>query len=384
MAAAELDFDRGATIVRIDWVRLTARRPRAAGKNARLPEHGIDVSVPVARLTAGGVSGYGFSVVSEEHGKSLIGKTVGELFAQTLPIVRREFRPIEIPLLDWLGRATKRPVYQIVNPEVKAPFAVPCYDTSLYFDDLHLPDHDAAGALMAKEAAEGVAKGHRAFKVKIGRGAMHMPLMDGMARDIAVVNAIRKEIGPEAKLLVDANNGYNLNLTKMFLEGTESSKLHFIEEPFHEDGELYRHLSEWMAKREMRTLIADGEGDYSQRLLDWAKRGWVDVLQYDIFIPGFSFWLELVPQLHAQGIGAAPHHYGTMLGNYVAPHLAAGVPTWQFAEYDEAKADGIDTSGYRIDAGRIVVPEKPGFGLEFDERFFLDRVQASGWATSAN
>src|SRR5687768_8852341 len=119
---AEMDFDRAAKIERIEWVRLTARRPRPAGKNARLGEHGINVSVPVARITAGGVSGYGWSVVSEEHAKSLVGKTIGELLTDKPPAVRREFRPIEIPILDWLGRATKRPVYTLVNPAVKAPF----------------------------------------------------------------------------------------------------------------------------------------------------------------------------------------------------------------------------------------------------------------------
>jgi len=379
---AQLDFDRAAKIERIEWARFTARRPRPAGKNARLPEHGINVNVPVARLTAGGVSAYGWSGVSRDHAKSFVGKTVGELFAEKMPAVKQEARPIEIPLLDWLGRATKQPVYRIVNADVKAPFSVTCYDTSLYFDDLHLADDASASMFMAKEAAEGVAKGHKAFKIKIGRGGMHMPLMDGMNRDIAIVNAIREQVGPDAKLMVDANNGYNVNLAKQFLDGTAASKLHFIEEAFHEDGELYRHLHDWIAKRDMATLIADGEGDYSRHLLDWAKRGWVDVLQYDIFHPGFSFWLELAPQLHGQGIGAAPHHYGTMLGNYVAPHLAAGIPEWHFAEFDEARADGIDGSAYRIDAGSIVVPEKAGFGVEFDEKFFLDRVPDGGWSVT--
>src|SRR5215207_4028136 len=183
---ADLDFDRTAKVERIEWARYLARRPRPAGKNARLPEHGSNVNVPVARLTAGGVSGYGWSNISQDRAKTLIGKTVAELFAQNLPIVKNEFRPIEIPLLDWLGRATQRPVYAVVNPDVKAPFTVPCYDTSLYFDDLHLQDDVAAAALMAKEAAEGVAKGHRAFKIKIGRGGMHMPLAAGMSCDIAI------------------------------------------------------------------------------------------------------------------------------------------------------------------------------------------------------
>ena len=120
---AALDFDRSAKIERIEWARYTARRPRPAGKNARLPEHGINVNVPLARITAGGVSGYGWSTVSRERAKELVGRTVGELFAEKMPIVRQDFRPIEIALLDWLGRATKRPVYAIVNPDVKSPFS---------------------------------------------------------------------------------------------------------------------------------------------------------------------------------------------------------------------------------------------------------------------
>jgi L-alanine-DL-glutamate epimerase-like enolase superfamily enzyme len=378
---AELDFDRTTKIERIEWARFTAHRPRPAGKNARLPEHGTKVNVPAARITAGGASGYGWSNVSQNRASELVGRPIGELVAEKIPIVRPDFRSIECPLLDWLGRATKRPVYAIVNPDVKPPFAVRCYDTSLYFDDLHLADDAAAGAFMAKEAAEGAAKGHTAFKIKIGRGGMHMPLAAGMSRDIAIVNAIRAQVGPDATLLVDANNAYNVNLAKQFLEGTAASKVYFLEEAFHEDGELYRHLKEWIAKQGLQTQIADGEGDYSPRLLDWAKRGWVDVLQYDIFHPGFSFWLELEPQLHGQGIGAAPHHYGTMLGNYVAPHLAARIPTWRFAEFDEAKCDGIDTSGYRIDAGRIIVPQAPGFGIGFDEKVFADRMREDGWST---
>jgi L-alanine-DL-glutamate epimerase-like enolase superfamily enzyme len=46
-----------------------------------------------------------------------------------------------------------------------------------------------------------------------------MPLEDGIHRDIAVVHAVRAAIGTDAVLL-DANNGYNLNLAKYVLEAT--------------------------------------------------------------------------------------------------------------------------------------------------------------------
>ena len=57
----------------------------------------------------------------------------------------------------------------------------------LYFDDLHLESTGAAAECIAGEAREGYARGHRAFKIKVGRGARHMPLETGTERDIAVV-----------------------------------------------------------------------------------------------------------------------------------------------------------------------------------------------------
>ena len=45
-----------------------------------------------------------------------------------------------------------------------------------------------------------MARGHRAFKLKIGRGAMHMSLDQGTQRDIAIIHAVRQTIGATAPL----------------------------------------------------------------------------------------------------------------------------------------------------------------------------------------
>ena len=68
----------------------------------------------------------------------------------------------------------------------------------------------------------GVERGHRAFKVKVGRGARWMATDAGLDRDVAVVGAVRDAIGPDCNLFADANNGYTLNLAKEFLERTAS------------------------------------------------------------------------------------------------------------------------------------------------------------------
>ena len=165
---------------------------------------------------------------------------------------------------------------------------------------------------------------------------MHMPLDKGTQRDIDVIHAVREAVGPDASILIDANNGYNLNLTKQVLGGTADANVYWMEEAFHEDARVYSLLKEWLNAEGLETSIADGEGGASPNLVDWAKNGLIDIVQYDIFSPGFSRWLELGPELDAANIGTAPHHYGGHYGNYVTCHLAAKVERFEFVEWDHA------------------------------------------------
>ena len=127
--------------------------------------------------------------------------------------------------------------------------------------------------------------------------------------------------------MLDANNGYNLNLTKRVLAETADCGIFWMEEPFHEDPTLYRDLREWLQKEKLPTLIADGEGQASPTLLDWARDGIVDVIQYDIYSHGFTRWLATGRQLDTWGARSAAHHYGGHYGNYASGHLAAAIRT---------------------------------------------------------
>lgn len=369
-------------IVAIAWARLAGERPRAAGCNARLGEHGIKVAPGVAQVTCeDGSVGWGWSHVTRENAERLLGTALEAVVAPSGGIVPSH-RAIEYPLLDLLGKRAGLPVYALVSdrrPTPGVPLQVPCYDTSLYMDDLHLADDGAAADWMAAEAGEGWARGHRSFKIKVGRGAMHMPLEAGMRRDVAVIRAIRRAVGPDAVLMLDANNGYNLGLTKRVLSETADCAIHWMEEPFHEDASYDRALKDWLRQEGLATLIADGEGDASPRLLDWAREGVMDVIQYDIRGPGFSHWLELGPQLDAWGVRSAPHHYGEPLGNYLACHLAPAIRCFERVEWDEARLEAVDASPYRLSEGLVQVPDAPGFGLHLDEASFLSAVSEHGW-----
>jgi L-alanine-DL-glutamate epimerase-like enolase superfamily enzyme len=371
-------------ITRIEWTRLEGQRTRKAGCNARLGEHGQRIGLSLARVTTDeGAMGFGWSRVTCEQAEVWVGLPFDEVYDWE-DGVPEAYYPIEYPLWDLAGQLAGKPVYAMLggSADESGSFCVPCYDTSLYMDDLYLEDHEAGAELIACEALEGAARGHRAFKIKVGRGAMHMSLEEGTRRDIRVIQAVREAVGPDAPIMIDANNGYNLNLTKRVLAETAEAGVYWIEEAFHEDGGVYTRLKEWLATEGIETLIADGEGDASPRLLEWARQGLIDVIQYDVRTPGFSRWLELGPQLDAWGVRSAPHHYGGLYGNYSAGHLAALIQGFQFVEWDEGTAPGLDASAYRLSEGMVHVPDLPGFGLQLDERIFDRAVAEAGFAVS--
>jgi L-alanine-DL-glutamate epimerase-like enolase superfamily enzyme len=374
-------------IVAVEWARLEGRRPRHAGRNARLGEHGITVRVPILRITADdGSSGFGAYHGNPERLNELLRVSTDDLFSPTGGVPER-WASFEYAIWDLAGMRAGQPVYalaaQIAGRTVEEPFRAPCYDTSLYFDDLHLGQDQDAAALIAAEARAGYERGHRAFKIKVGRGARHMPLEEGTRRDIAIVRAVREAVGPAAPIMLDANNGYNLNLTKRVLSETADCGIFWMEEAFHEDDVLYRDLREWLAKEGLRTLIADGEGQADPRLIAWARAGLIDVIQYDIFGYGFARWLTLGRELDGAGVRSAPHHYGGHYGNYAAGHLAAAIDRFTFVEWDEATTEGIDTSGYSIDDGWVALPQAPGFGLALDDLAFEGAIAQGGLRRTA-
>lgn len=372
------------TLIRsIEWAMLEGQRPRSAGCNARLGEHGATVRVPVARITTeDGASGWGRCRATRQEAEAIVGQPMNTLFdptSGTLPACL----PLDLPLWDLAAKRHGQPVYQLVaamrGKSLEDGLHVPCYDTSLYIDDLHLAEENDAAALIAEEAHQGFARGHRAFKIKIGRGARHMALEAGTLRDIAVIRAVRAAVGADAPVMLDANNGYNLNLAKRVLTETADCNIFWLEEAFHEDRVLYEDLQAWMKQQGLSVLIADGEGDASPHLLRWAQEGVINVVQYDIFSYGFTAWIQLAQQLDEWGVRSAPHHYGAHLGNFVSCHLAPAAEHFAFVEWDEVSTPGIDSSHYRIEAGLVQVPERPGFGLDLDEEIFTQAIERGGY-----
>ena len=384
-----MDLPGNIKIEQISCAPLAYARPRAAGKNARLGVHGPGGDTHIARVRIGGQYGFGWCALKKEQCETFIGLPAPELFGEDGLVIEKCYG-LEFPLLDWLGNFKCLPVYKLLagKPIVhgsqaigaERAYSAPAYDTSIYIDEPDGASDLEAVELLCSEVEQGLARGHTNFKVKVGRCGRWMGLEPGIKRDIAIINAIRGRIGPGGSLMADANNGYNLNLAKRFLYETCGSNLLWLEEAFHEDDILYQALKEWMAAEGINTLIADGEGYASPRIIEWASEGLIDVIQFDLRYYGFHRWLSLAKQLDAAGVRSAPHNYGGYYGNYASAHIAGAIDNFAFVEWDEASVREIDASAYSISNGRVHVPDLPGFGLKLDGGAFDRAVNEKGWS----
>jgi L-rhamnonate dehydratase len=372
----------GDRVVRLEWAVLEGRRPRSLGRNARLPAHGAAVRVPLCRLTtADGLSGLGPSRLDEELGYEVLGLPVCRMFGAGG--TNDAWLSLDYPLWDLAARRAGVPVWQLVRandgapPGVDDPPVVNCYDTSFYFEE-ELSPRAEAGEL-AHRAAASLEQGHRAFKVKVGRGARWVDAAEGMSRDVAVVEAVRDAIGPGCALLADANNGYTLNGAREFLGRTAGAHVGWLEEPFSEDVVLLQALRDWISSEGLNVLLADCESASPEEAYELAGTGVLDVVQCDILQAGFTRWLKLGPALSSVSVASAPHHFGLYLGNYLSGHLAGAVNNLEYVEWDQAIVPGLAVAGYQFEEGRLRLSDRPGFGIDLDDELFARAVKLTGF-----
>lgn len=369
-------------ITKVTGFRHVCPRPKLVGKNSRLDVHGKQTSDNILRIaTDQGIEGIGHGGgVSEETSRQLLGHTLGEYWKPGIGVVSPLGRA-DHALYDLVGKALGVPAWKLLGG--RGPEWVPVYDGSIYFNDL-LPEFEGKGvARLLAEVEMGLEAGHRAFKIKVGRGAKWMEAKAGFQRDVEVVQAIRKHVGKDVKLMVDANNGYDLDGTMRWLDAV-GDDLYFVEEMFPEDVEQDLRLKEYLRKKGWKTLAADGEsaGDV-QHFDQFIEHDALDVLQPDIRALGITLQWELSRKAAGKSsIKLAPHNWGSFLGLYMQLVLARGIPNFLIAEQDRSTSDLLDTSAFVMKEGRMSVPDTPGCGLVLREDVFKKQYQETAWVVS--
>jgi D-galactarolactone cycloisomerase len=368
-------------ITKITGFRHVCKRSKFVGKNSFKDNHGDQTSENILWInTDQGVNGIGIGSATQEAARKLVGHTLDEYWKPGTGAISPLGRA-DHALFDLIGKALKAPAWKLLGAQ--GPEWVPIYDGSIYFNDI-LPEHKEKGvARLLEEVETSLKAGHRAFKIKVGRGFKWMPKDEGFQRDVEVVRSIRKLAGKDVKLMVDANNGYDLETTKKWLDAV-GDELFFVEEMFPEVVEQDLALKRYLKEKGWKTLVADGESAREVKHFDdFIKHDALDVLQPDIRAFGLTLQWELSRKAAGKpNIKLAPHNWGSHLGLHMQLVLARGIPNFLMAEQDTAVSDLFDTSAFEFKDGKMKAPDLPGCGLVMREKVYREKYEKDAWVVS--
>ena len=206
---------------------------------------------------------------------------------------------------------------------------------------------------LASEAAALVAEGgFTGLKLRLGR--------ENLADDLAAITAVREVTGASVKLMCDFNQGLSLGDALVRCHALDDQGLYWFEEPTTYDNiPGYAQLA-----RELKTPVQLGENFYGPRLLYQAVlAGAGDYVMPDLMrIGGVTGWLRAAAITGAAGIPMSTHLYPE-----VAAHLMRVTETAHWLEWQDW-ANPILAEPFELDRGNLIVPDRPGQGIEWDEK----------------
>jgi L-alanine-DL-glutamate epimerase-like enolase superfamily enzyme len=213
-------------------------------------------------------------------------------------------------------------------------------------------DQDA----LREQTIRWVAHGYDAVKIKVG----HPSLED----DVRRCSIVREAIGPHRRLMIDANQRWNLDQATQAIEALSEFDLHWVEEPIlADDAEGYARL-----RKRVGATIAAGENH--RTIFEFRRMilfGACDVIQPNIArVGGLTPFLRIADLASAHGIRVCPHHLPE-----VSAQVALCLPEEELIECIEDSSFGelgIVAPIESIGAGSQSWTgfNGPGLGFEFD------------------
>jgi L-alanine-DL-glutamate epimerase-like enolase superfamily enzyme len=300
---------------------------------------------------------------SGQAGLGLVGTTLGQaelervialdvapalLGGHALPLLHRVVRPrggnwrsapfadaVDQALWDLAAKEAGLPLFRFLGGERDR---VRAYASGLEY---HLP-LDEACAFFAEARREGFT----GFKCKVGH--------PDVRRDIERLQAFREVIGPDAEMMVDANEAWSPKeaIHRLHAYRDAGIELYWIEDP------CLRDDIDGLARVSREVPFARvNSGEYVGLRGKWRllEGGAVDVLQVN---GAFSEALAIARL-------AAEHGVRMAVGNTpldIGVHLAVALPEVDWMEWSKVAWHVLAAEPVRAENGDVLAPERPGHG----------------------
>jgi len=338
----------------------------------------------IALKTDQGIEGYSAGVGILDESKSLVGllrpfliNRDPFLVEDTIKMLRSAFFLgykswfVEVALWDIIGKVCGQPIYKLLGG---GPGVLQAYCST---GELHAPEKRAEEVLKLREM------GFKAVKLRVKAMAMK--------DDILLVEKVRKAVGDDFTLMVDANQGWpihafgayprwSLKRAMATCRAYEDLGVRWMEEP------LFKTDYEGYAQLRASTTVPIAGGEFNSDLSefrDLIEKNCLDVVQPDATIAtGILNAKKVAGMAEAHNLEFSPHTWTNGLGFAANLQVMAASPNCFYCEFPfeppawvpEAR-DFMLKEPFRIDKdGNVKVPDKPGLGVELD----FERIQKCG------
>lgn len=283
--------------------------------------------------------------------------------------LRRAMGGVDTAIWDMRGKREDKPVCALIGG---TPGRVRAYASSMKRDVT--PADEAERFQRLRDA-----HGFDAFKFRIG-AEVGRDKDEWEGRTEEIVPTIRKALGEDAALLVDANSCYSpakaIEVGKML----EDSGISHYEEPcpyweFAQTKQVTDALSIDVCGGEQDCMMANWKGMIDGRI--------VDVLQPDVlYLGGIARTLRVARMAEAAKMPVTPHAANLTLVTLFTMHLMRALPN--AGKYLEFSIEGPDyypwqeglfrNDPYEVSEGHVTVTDAPGWGVELCPDW-LDRAE---------
>jgi L-alanine-DL-glutamate epimerase-like enolase superfamily enzyme len=325
------------------------------------------VSLTVTRIeTDIGITGYGVgrnhhweNAFRDQFGAMLVGRdpTLTEAIWKDLwspklygrrGFETRALSSLDLALWDIKGKLAGLPLWRLLGGYRNK---IPTYVAGGYYSK------GKGLKELQQEMAAHVARGARAVKMKVGA----VPI----GEDVQRIKAVREVLGPDIKLMVDANCAYAYQHAIQLARRAEEYDVYWFEEAVQPDD------YEGFAKLAQATSIplAAGENEYTKHgFRDLIATKAIAYLQPDArYMGGATEFMKVAGMAQAHGLSICPH--GDQQAHY---QLLGAIPNAHILEFYPKELNPMFGQTYRVtpdlnDDGTVTVPEVPGLGCEPNE-----------------
>lgn len=335
-----------------------------------------------------GLVGWGEASHSGDDGatrrvvESLAGRAVGrsifdvEAIVQPAEAVRRGIvwsaaaSGLEHALWDLIGQTVGQPVHRLLGGQLR--------DRIRLYANVNRHVVDRAPAAYARAAEAAVAEGFGAVKCApfdgvqwqtLDHPAGRAALREGLER----VRAIRRAVGAEVDLLVDCHWRFDVPTALRVAEELAPERLYWLEDPGPGDDPL--HLLQIKARLAAR--LTGGERLLGRAgFLPLLERPAVDVIMPDLkHVGGILEAKKIAAMAETHGVAVAPHSPAGPVATAAGAQLCATLPNFLILEHawGEVPWRAELVGGEPIEDGFYLLSDRPGLGIEVDERLMDER-----------